>query len=392
MKILILGCDGYIGYPLTLHLLEKGHEVLGVDNFSRRRRVSEFGSDSLTPILSVDERKKYLTQGYTNFRGLVNLSLGVDTYGYIKSVLADFRPDAVVHLAEMPSAPWSMIDAVHAGRTQFENVIGTLDLLWGMREECPEAHLVKLGTMGEYGTPNCIIPEGYIPRQCNESRLTDRDCPMAGLQFPRDAGSFYHLSKVHDTHNIIFACKTWGLTSTDIMQGVLFGLNYEDEDIPLENMTRFDYDESFGTVINRFCVQAIIEHPLTVYGSGNQIRGFLPLKDSIQCLTLAIDHPPNPGTYRVFNQFESVYKISSLAALVCHEASKLGLEVAALNRANPRSEAQTHYYNPVHKKLFDLGYIPTTDIKAEINLLLSQLLPFKGKVNKDVILPHIKWR
>lgn len=392
MKILVLGYDGYIGYPLTLHLLKQGHEVWGVDNYSRRRRVNELDSDSLTPILSVIGRIGYLKQQYKNFIGEASISLGNDPPGHIRTLLNHFKPDTIVHLAEQPSAPWSMQSAHHASVTQYENVIGTLHLLWAMHEECPKAHLVKLGTMGEYGTPNCDIPEGEIDKICNTVEYhnphiaTQVKCPMLGLLFPRTAGSFYHLSKVHDTHNVHFACRNWGLRSTDIMQGVVFGLTESDK---IEELTRFDYDECFGTVINRFCVQAIVELPLTVYGKGEQTRGFLTLNDSIQCLTIAIENPPEIGEYRTFNQFENIYSIEKLAHMVVRACN---FSVTIDRIENPRKEAEQHYYNPAHQKLFDLGYKPTISITSEITKLIQQLLPFKNRIHEEVIMPKIGWR
>lgn len=311
-------------------------------------------------------------------------------------LLTNSNFDTIVHLAEQPSAPWSMINAEHAKVTQQENVLGTLDLLWAMKEECPNAHLVKIGTMGEYGTPDCDIPEGRIPVNClsgsqwNDSRVY-QNCKMQGLLFPRSPGSFYHLSKVHDTHNIKFACDTWGLRSTDIMQGVLFGVRVTGDE-PEEELTRFDYDEYFGTVINRFCAQALIEHPLTVYGLGNQQRGFLPLKDSIQCLTIAIENPPQEGEYRTWNQFENVYSINKLADMVCRRATELGYHASIKHIPNPRTELEEHYYNPHCQTLFDLGYNPTKDIELEIRNLLTDLEPYKDRIIKSVIMPKTSWR
>jgi|LGVF01.2.fsa_nt_gb UDP-sulfoquinovose synthase len=395
MKILILGSDGYIGYPLTLHLLKQGHEVYGIDNHSRRRRVSELKSDSLTSILSISGRIGYLKNQYKDSINYSTIYLGIDPPGHIKSLLNHFKPDTIVHLAEQPSAPWSMQSAHHASVTQHENVIGTMHLLWAMHEECPEAHLVKLGTMGEYGTPNCDIPEGTIPPSpCiytqGDGALSELgQCPMWGLLFPRTAGSFYHLSKVHDTLNIHFACRNWKLRSTDIMQGVVFGLANSSK---IEELTRFDYDECFGTVINRFCAQAIVGHPLTVYGKGGQTRGFLTLNDSIQCLTLAIENSPSIGEYRTFNQLESIHSINNLAKMVCEEAHELGFNAKIDHLPNPRKEAEQHYYNPTHQKLFDLGYKPTIDMALEISRLIQQLLPFRDRIHEEVIDPKISWR
>lgn len=390
MRVLICGIDGYIGWPLALHLLDKGHEVCGLDNFVRRERVRRVGSGSLTPI-PTSTRRITILKTFPNF---IDYPANVDMTDYfmLDRVLEEFHPDAIVHLAEQPSAPWSMSGFSGAVKTQYDNVIGTLNLLWTMKKHCPEAHLVKLGTMGEYGTPDCDIPEGEIPKEPCETTLPD-GCPMSGLPFPRSPGSFYHLSKVHDTHNIIFACRNWNLRSTDIMQGVVLGLNYGKEEL----LTRFDYDECFGTVINRFCTQAIIGHPLTVYGGGGQTRGFLTLGDSIQCLTIALENPPSLGEYRTFNQFENIYSINDLAGTVIAAMGDLGMDTSTIFTSlphhieNPRKEAEKHYYNPTHQKLFNLGYIPTTDIQGEIGKLIEAILPYRDKVIKEVILPKIRW-
>lgn len=391
MKILILGSDGYIGFPLTLHLLNKGYEVTGLDNGSRRRRVNEIGGDSLTPIDTVLERKSVLKCDYQNYQDQYDLTLGVDSFGYAERLLEMTQPDCIVHLAEQPSAPWSMIDAAHAKATQFENILGTLDLLWAMKEVCSEAHLVKIGTMGEYGVPNCDIPEGFVPEGCLGYGYKPKECPMSGLLFPRQPGSFYHLTKVHDTYNIEFACRNWDLRSTDIMQGVLFGVKVTGNETESE-LTRFDYDQYFGTAINRFCAQALCNHPFTIYGKGGQTRGYLPLKDSIQCLTIAIENPPNPGEYRTWNQFESLHSINQLSELIQECAIGLGISSGSKSIPNPRLEAEEHYYNPHCQTLFDLGYEPTTDIHQEITNLLNDLIPYKDRIIKDVIMPTTKWR
>ena len=387
MRIAILGLDGYIGYPLALDLLSKGHEVVGLDNGSRRTRAQH----SLTPITTLNERDNYLRK-FPNYRGFCCMTLGRANPSYIRNFLAEEKPDAIVHLAEQPSAPWSMIDPFTCSDTQYENVIGTLHLLWAMKEECPEAHLVKLGTMGEYGTPGCDIPEGRIPKKCI-SGCTDEydgvhDCDMVGLLFPRTPGSFYHASKVMDTINIEFACRNWGLRSTDIMQGVVYGLMSTD---PTE-ITRFDYDEYFGTCINRFVAQALVGHPLTVYGEGNQTRGWLPLKDSIQCINILLNIPPGYGEYRTINQFEQLYSINKLALMLGTISIDLDLPWPDINHIpNPRNEMESHYYNPSNERLFNLGYEPTTDIYNEIVQLLTQLKPFTSRINQSLILPKTKW-
>jgi len=396
-RVLILGIDGYIGYALAMELLKGGYEVCGLDNLSRRRLVCQAGSDSLTPIAEFSTRTTYL-RGFDNYidsPATINLS---DFY-LTERVLREYKPDTIVHLAEQPSAPWSMKGPRQCIDTQVSNIAGTLALLWAMRSQCPEAHLIKLGTMGEYGTPNCDIPEGFIPPNGPNCLIPEDTailgkCPMHGLPFPRQPGSFYHLSKVHDSYNIEFACKTWDLRSTDIMQGVVFGLNHPDlpQDYPL-SLTRFDYDQYFGTAINRFCAQAILGIPLTVYGTGEMVRGFLPLKDSIQCITLLIENPPAFGEYRVVNQFENTYTIEELATEVEIAAVDVGLGVAeTVHITNPRTESQKHYYNPSHQTLFDLGYQPSPNIYQEIVNTLKVLKNFKSRINPNCIQPTTKWR
>lgn len=355
-SVLILGIDGYIGWPLAKHLKALGYEVSGIDSFIRRKRVLALESNSLVPISSVRERR--------------------EKFDIDRKFITDLKElpevDVIVHLAEQPSAPWSMRNVDYACTTQFENVIGTLNILWLMREFCPNAHLLKLGTMGEYGTPDCVIPEGFI-----------EDGPMQGLPFPRVAGSFYHLSKVFDSQNIYFACKTWGLKSTDIMQGVVFGLMDD---------TRFDYDEYFGTVVNRFCAQAVAGIPLTIYGAGGQTRGYLPLRDSIECLTLAIKNPPQPGEYRVFNQFARPYSVEGIAFRVMDAGERLGIDVKSENIPNPRVEKEKHRYEPKHDHLRKLGYNPQWDFGEEIKAVMEKILPHKDRIEPKVIFPKTKWR
>ena len=285
-----------------------------------------------------------------------------------------------------------MISPNKAGETQRENVIGTLDVLWAMKDEAPDAHLIKLGTMGEYGTPNCDIPEGMIPERCLDPDYSHgpqgHSCPMHGLPFPRSPNSFYHLSKVHDTHNIIFANKIWGLTCTDIMQGIVYGVRVGREgDMDL---TRFDYDECFGTVINRFCVQAVAGIPLTVYGGGGQFRGFLPLKDSINCLILAITHPPNRTTYRTFNQFGTTRSITALADMVVSEARHFGIYANVNSVSNPRVEQEGHHFAPTNKTLLDLGYTPS-QMEDQVARLIDDVIKYKDNINTSVIGPTITW-
>ena len=291
-----------------------------------------------------------------------------------------------MHFGECPSAPYSMIDVDHAVFVQTNNIVTTFNIIFAMRELRPKAHLVKLGTMGEYGTPNLDIPEGFFDIEYRGR--ADR------LPFPRQAGSWYHWSKVHGTNNIMFASKLWGLRATDIMQGVVFGTRIDEMGDDERLLTRLDFDQAFGTAVNRFCCQAVIGHPLTLYGKGHQRRGFLPLRDSMQCLTLALENPPDAGEYRVFNQFEEVYDVTELALKVQKVANELNLESALQNLENPRVELEDHHYNPDHQHLLDLGYQPSHDVEAEIRIMLGDLTRYRHRIEakKEVLIPDIRWR
>jgi UDP-sulfoquinovose synthase len=383
MKIFIAGLDGYLGWALAQHLTLRGHTVAGADALLRREWVQEVGGQSAIPIEAIQTRLAAFREVYgkaVDFRQGNFLD-----YDFVRDCLANFQPDAIVHLGEMPSAPYSMIDQQHAFFTQQNNVLGNLNLLWAIREICPEAHLIKLGTMGEYGTPDIDIPEGFFDIEFRGR--TDR------LPFPRQAASFYHWSKVHDSNNTMYACKIWNLRSTDIMQGVVFGTRFDGMADDERLRTRLDYDQCFGTVINRFCCQAVIGHPLTVFGGGLQRRGFIPLRDAMQCLTIACEHPPLSGEYRVFNQFEGTYSILELAQTVKTVGNQLGLEVAIQHFDNPRTEAAEHYYNPDRQNLIDLGYQPTHDLEKEIRIMLQDLLPHRERIlqNGETLIPDIRW-
>ncbi len=383
MRVFIAGIDGYLGWSLALHLTQRGHDVGGADLFLRRQWVEEVGSHSAIPIADPATRLNAFREHYG-----CELSVQVgdfQDYAFVRDALRAFRPHAVVHLGEMPSAPYSMIDAQHAAFTQQNNVVGSLNILWAMREVCPDAHLVKLGTMGEYGTPNIDIPEGFFEVEFRGRREV--------LPFPRQAGSFYHLSKVHDSHNTMLACRIWGLRSTDIMQGVVFGTQIDAMRADPRLNTRLDFDQCFGTAVNRFCCQVVIGHPVTLFGSGHQKRGFLPLRDSMQCLTLTLENPPEPGEYRVFNQFEETYSLLELAHMVRDVSLELGHPADVLNYDNPRSELHEHYYQPDRQHLLDLGYVPTHDVRAEMRLMLHDLAPHQARILQkvDALIPDIRW-
>lgn len=383
MKVLILGVDGYLGWSLALHLAAQGHHVAGVDCLLRRAWVAEVGSYSAIPIYSIEERLQAFAEQFGS--KLCFWQGDLLDYPFLKDVLSEFLPDTVVHLAEMPSAPYSMIDQAHATFTQYNNVIGSLNVLWAIKEVCPNSHLVKLGTMGEYGTPNIDIPEGFF-----EIEFRGR---KDYLPFPRQANSFYHWSKVHDSNNIMFACRTWGISATDIMQGIVFGARVIGMDSDKRLRTRLDFDQCFGTAINRFVCQAVIGHPLTIYGTGEQVRGFLPLQDSMQCLTISIENPPLKGQYRVFNQFEACYSVGELATFVQEVGTEAGLNVHVQHYDNPRTEAAQHHYRPERKHLTELGYRPEHNMKTEIRTMFEDLLPHKSRIleKKNILVPNIRW-
>ncbi|MFQ5909279.1 MAG: NAD-dependent epimerase/dehydratase family protein [Thermoplasmata archaeon] len=384
MKVLICGMDGYLGWPLALRLLDQDRfQVLGLDNFSRRSMVGEVGSDSAIPIVPMEERLAACREVFGDAPTFYDGDLR--DYEFTAQVLEDEEPDAIVHLGEMPSAPYSMADASRAYFTQENNVLGTLNLLFAMRDFAPSSHLVKLGTMGEYGTPNIDIPEGFFEIEYNGRKDS--------LPFPRQPGSLYHLSKVHDSFNVMFGCKVWNLRSTDIMQGVVYGTRTDQIALDARFSTRFDIDAVFGTAINRFCAQAVIGHPITPYGRGHQKRGFIALRDSLACMTLALKYPPSHGEYRTFNQFDMVYDISYLAEVVATSAAALGLRAGVSAIDNPRIEAEEHYYNPESKKLRSLGFQPEHELKEETELMLKDLIPQRARIHslEKAIDPSILW-
>jgi UDP-sulfoquinovose synthase len=382
MRVLVLGGDGYLGWPTAMRFSGKGHDVAVVDNFARRRWHEHAGTDSLTPIRPLDERiaawKDVSGKTIAPFVG--DISEGT----FIADLVRDWLPDTIIHYGEQPSAPFSMQSIDNAVLTQQSNVIGTLKLLWAMRDHTPDAHLVKLGTMGEYGTPNIDIEEGFIEIEHKGRRDV--------LPFPKLPGSIYHLSKVHDSHNIHFACRVWGLRSTDLNQGVVYGIETPETALDERLLTRFDYDQAFGTALNRFCVQAMIGHPLTVYGKGGQTRGFLNIVDTIQCVELTAGNPPDAGEFRVFNQFTESFTVGELAEKVRHAAGEIGVEVAVENVENPRVELEEHYYNPVHTKLPSLGLEPTLLSETLIESVLHTIQRYKDRVIPEGIDPSTHWR
>jgi UDP-sulfoquinovose synthase len=382
MRILILGGDGYLGWPTAMRFSARGHDVSVVDNFSRRRWHHEQSTDSLTPISPLAER----IDAWREISGneIVPFVGNIEDGEFLDRVIGETVPEAVVHYGEQPSAPYSMISRRHAVETQYTNVVGTLNLLFALRDRCPSCHLVKLGTMGEYGTPNIDIEEGFIEIEHKGRRDV--------LPFPKLPGSLYHLSKVHDSHNIHFACRIWGLRATDLNQGVVYGIETEETALDDRLATRFDYDELFGTALNRFCLQAVIGHPLTVYGKGGQTRGFLNIRDTLQCVELAVTNPAAQGEFRVFNQFTEQFTVAELAELVRETAERLGYRVEVQSFPNPRIEMEEHYYNATNTKLLDLGLQPHLLGEELVQSMLKTIERHKDRVIERAIAPRTQWK
>ena len=371
MRILILGGDGYLGWPTAMRFSAADHEVSVVDNFSRRRWHTQHSTDSLTPIGSLADRIEAWKE--VSGREIQTYVGSIEDGKFLDRVIAETVPETVIHYGEQPSAPYSMKSRATAVETQFS-----------LRDRVPDCHLVKLGTMGEYGTPNIDIEEGFIEIEHKGRKDT--------LPFPKMPGSLYHLSKVHDSHNIHFACRIWGLRATDLNQGVVYGIETDESAADERLITRFDYDEYFGTVLNRFCVQAVIGHPLTVYGEGGQTRGFLNIRDTLQCVELAASNPADLGEFRVFNQFTEQFSVAELAELVKRSGGELGYGVEINRYPNPRIEAEHHYYNATNTKLIDLGLKPHYLGEELVRSMLKTIERHKGRVIERAILPRTRWK
>jgi UDP-sulfoquinovose synthase len=381
MKVLVIGGDGYCGWATALYLSNRGYDVGILDSLVRRHWDNELGIETLTPIAPIQQR----LQRWQDLTGKsIDLFIGdITNYEFLKKVLHQFEPNAIVHFGEQRSAPFSMIDREHAVLTQVNNVVGTLNLLYAMREDFPDCHMVKLGTMGEYGTPNIDIEEGYITIEHNGRKDT--------LPYPKQPGSMYHLSKVHDSHNIHFACRIWGLRATDLNQGIVYGVLTEETGMDELLINRLDYDGVFGTALNRFCIQAAIAHPLTVYGKGGQTRGFLDIRDTVRCVELAIANPAEPGEFRVFNQFTELFSVGDLALMVKKAGNAMGLNVDINHLDNPRVEKEEHYFNARNTKLLDLGLQPHYLSDSLLDSLLNFAIKYQKRADHQQILPKVSW-
>ena len=382
LRIIVAGGDGFCGWPTALYLSKQGHEVTIIDSLVRRDIDDELGSNSVTPILPLEQR----VAAWEEVSGSrIDVRIGdLSDYEFLSAVVTDVQPEAFVHFAEQRSAPYSMIDREHAIYTQRTNVEGTLNVLWAIRDYAPECHLVKLGTMGEYGQPNIDIEEGFI--EIEHRGRKDR------LPFPKQPGSFYHLSKVHDSDNIMFACKIWNIAATDLNQGIVYGLHTNETRMDPRLVNRFDYDAVYGTARNRFLIQAAVGHPLTVYGDGSQTRAYLNIEDTVRCIELACANPAQPGEFRVFNQFTESFSVEELAVKVVAAASTLGIDAQINHVENPRVEKYNHYYNAVNTRLIDLGLEPHLLTEGVLAEILEVARAHAGRVRNELILPSVTWR
>ncbi|HEX6257131.1 MAG TPA: NAD-dependent epimerase/dehydratase family protein [Euzebyales bacterium] len=379
MRTLVLGGDGYLGWPTALHLSQAGHDVAVADNFARRQYDYELGVGSLVPIETLQTRVRVWDE--VCGRRIVPFVGDLTDPEFTIEMIRTFRPDTIVHFGEQRAAPYSMIDRSHAVYTQVNNVVGTLNVLFAIGEIDRNIHLVKLGTMGEYGTPEIDIEEGWL--DVTHNGRTDR------MLFPKRPGSFYHLSKVHDSHNIEFACRIWGLRATDLNQGIVYGCETPEMAQDPRLATRFDYDAVFGTVLNRFIIQAVIGHPLTVYGSGGQTRGLIDIRDTAACVRLAAENPADAGEFRVFNQMTESKSVAELAKTVAETYAK-DAQIEFLD--NPRVEADTHYYNVRHTRLVELGLEPHLLADTLIESLFRVVEANRDRIDAQALRPTVNWR
>lgn len=381
MKVLILGGDGYLGWPTAMHLSSSGHEVVVADNYLRRNITRETDNECLFPVPNLHERSK-IWEEKTGEKLSVEIGDLCD-WDFISRLFIDYKPDAVVHYAEQPSAPYSMLDRKASTLTLHNNIGVTANLIFAAKEFCPDVHIIKLGTMGEYGTPNIDIEEGWL--NISHKGREDR------FLYPRQAGSLYHTTKIMDTDLLWFYVRMWGIRVTDLMQGPVYGLDTYESSGDERLFPFFNYDEVFGTVLNRFIVQAACGYPLSVYGKGGQTRGYLDIKDTMQCIRLAIENPPEEGELRIYNQFVETFSVNDLAERVREAAKSKGIDVQIKSIPNPRKEKEEHYYNPAHTGLLDLGLKPHYLSLEALVEMIELVEKYQEYIKKDQIFRGVSW-
>lgn len=381
MRVLVLGADGYLGWPTCMYLSQRGHEVTGVDNYFRRNASVELDCEPLIPTPNLVEKAR-MWEDVAGKRLDVHIG-DVTDYGFLLSVFRDFKPDAVVHYAEQPSAPYSMSSRDRAAFTIQNNLIGTLNIVHCVREVNPDCHIIKLGTMGEYGTPNIDIEEGWI--QIAQNGRRDK------FLFPRQASSLYHTTKIQDTDLLWFYVRTWGLRVTDLMQGPVYGVSTDEAGMDERLMPHFNYDEIFGTVLNRFIAQAVAGHPLTVYGKGGQKRGYININDTMQCIHLSATEPAGRGELRIFNQITETFSVNELAEMVREAGKELGHDIDIVHIENPRKEKENHYYNPKYTNLRELGLKPHHLSTEVLHGMFGAVGKYKDNIHPHKIFRGIRW-
>lgn len=381
MKVLVLGADGYLGWPTCMSLSNKGHEVLAIDNYLRRNLALEINASQLYETPNLHQRASNWMAA-TEKR--IDVKIGdICDWNFIAEAFKSFQPDAIVHYAEQPSAPYSMMSRRSAQLTLHNNIGATANVIFATREFCPQAHIIKLGTMGEYGTPDIDIEEGWIDIEHKGRSDT--------FLYPRQAGSLYHTTKIMDTDLLWFYVRTWGLRVTDLMQGPVYGIHTNESQMGEGLETCFSYDEIFGTVLNRFIVQAVAGHPLTVYGKGGQTRGYLNIKDTLNCIALSLEKPAKQGELRIFNQFTETFSVNQLADLVIEAAHTVGIDASIYPIENPRKEKEEHYYNPAHTGLLDLGLEPNFLTEETLVDMIKTVQKHQDSIIHDSIFRGTKW-
>lgn len=382
MRIIILGADGYLGWPTAMHFAARGDEVLAVDNYARRKIAQDTCSEALFETPNLVSRGKIFEQ-HTG-QSIKTKILDCTNYYLLSEVFEEFQPEAVVHYAEQPSAPYSMSGFEQAQYTLNNNINVTFNVIHAVINKCPDCHIVKLGTMGEYGTPNIDIEEGWI--EIDHKGRSDR------FLFPRQAGSLYHTTKVLDTDLLWFYTRVNGLRVTDLMQGPVYGIDTVQSRIDPRLVTNFHYDDIFGTLLNRFMVQAVLGVPLTVYGQGGQTRGYLNITDTLQCVELAALSPPSSGELRILNQFTQLFSVNDVAQLIMEAGKKLGLKVEARSIDNPRKELENHYYNVVSQGFQELGLKPDLLDADKLAAMMKKVIEEKDNLDMEKIRPRVRWR
>ena len=385
MRIAILGGDGFVGWPATLHLSSLGHDITIVDNLSRRRIDTELGVQSLTPMDSIQERIRIWREETGSNIGFELIDVATE-YERLKAFFAQWRPDAVLHFAQQRAAPYSMKTDRHKNYTVNNNVNATQNLLSALVEIDLDAHLVHMGTMGVYGysTVGAAIPEGYLDVDIT---LQDGSKATQEILYPANPGSVYHMTKCMDQLLFQFYAKNDGVRITDLHQGVVWGTHTDQTRRHEQLINRFDYDGDYGTVLNRFLIQAAIGYPLTVHGTGGQTRAFIHIQDSVRCIELALNNPPAKGDRtHIFNQMTETHRVRDLAALV----SRLtGADISYL--ANPRQEADENDLVVKNDQFLALGLNPITLEEGLLDELLEVARRYQHRIDPGRIPCQSAW-